>query len=252
MADIEKEARRFFLGPDEETKYYVEPPTAEDIRGADWQYSKTFTQCLIEGITTSAEMMDILTRRGIIGPEFEQRASELSHKLADKIALLEATTDMDIKRELSMEVAKSREELFQWNQRLNGPMNNTAEQISDDARLEHLTSSMVTKEDKSKVWSSYQIYLKEKSQSLALRSRFEIMLYLQGLSSDFLDNTPEARAMREVQTDVMDRADAALLAANAVELEESEDLKALSAVSNESIDKVDEKPIKKSNKKKED
>jgi hypothetical protein len=151
-----------------------------------------------------------------------------------------------------MEVAKSREELFQWNQRLNGPMNNTAEQISDDARLEHLTSSMVTREDKSKVWSSYQIYLKEKSQSLALRSRFEIMLYLQGLSSDFLDNTPEARAMREVQTDVMAKADAMLLAANAVEFEESEDLKVLSAVSDEPVDKVDEKPAKKSNKKKDD
>jgi hypothetical protein len=111
---------------------------------------------------------------------------------------------------------------------------------------------MVTREDKSKVWSSYQIYLKEKSQSLALRSRFEIMLYLQGLSSDFLDNTPEARAMREVQTDVMAKADAMLLAANAVEFEESEDLKVLSAVSDEPVDKVDEKPAKKSNKKKDD
>ena len=220
MADTEKDNRRFFFGPDEETKYYIEPPTAEDIRGADWQYSKTFTQCLVEGITTSAEMIDILTRRGIIGPEFEQRANELAQKLADKIALIESTTDMDTKKELALEVAKSREELFQWNQRLNGPMNNTAEQISDDARLEYLTSTMTVNEDSSKVWDSYDTYLKEKSQALALRSRFEVMLYLQGLPSDFLDYTPEAQAMREVETDILDKADAALKAAEAVKQEE--------------------------------
>lgn len=222
MVDIEKENKRFFLGPDEETKYYIEPPTAEDIRGADWQYSKTFTQCLIEGITTSAEMMDILTRRGIIGPEFEQRAKELAQNLANKISVLEGTPNIDIKREMSLEVAKAREDLFQWNQRLNGPMNNTAEQISDDARLEYLTSTMVFKEDGSKIWDSYEDYLKEKNQALALRARFQVMLYLQGLNSDFLDNTPEARAMREVEQDIIEKAEATLRVAEIIEEEESE------------------------------
>jgi hypothetical protein len=254
MADLEKETRRFFLGPNEETKYYIEAPTAEDIRGADWQYSKTFTHCLVEGITTSAEMMDILNRRGIIGPEFEQRANELARNLSEKIALLEATSDLDVKRELSLVVAKSREELFQWNQRLNGPMNNTAEQISDDARLEYLTSAMVTKEDKSRIWESYQTYLKEKSQALALRSRFEIMLYLQGLNSDFLDNTPEARAMREVEQDIMTKADAAIRAADAVALEEAEGVSlTLSEASSETpVGVVDETPVKKPSRKKKD
>lgn len=228
----QQDNKRFFYGPDEETKYYIDVPTAEDIRGADWQYSKTFTQCLIEGITTSAEMMDILTRRGIIGPEFEQRANELSENLANKIAVLEELTDINAKREMSLEVARAREALFQWNQRLSGPMNNTAEQMSDDARLEYLTSAMVTGESGDKVWDSYETYLKEKSQALALRARFEVMLYLQGLESDFLDQTPEAKAMREVEKDIMDKADAALKAAQAVAEEE-----------------VDDQPVKKTTKK---
>lgn len=216
------ENKRFFFGPDEETKYYIEPPTAENIRGADWQYSKTYTQCLVEGITTSAEMMDILTRRGIIGTEFEQRAAELSENLNNAIVALDSSEDMDEKRELSVAVARAREELFQWNQRLNGPMNNTAEQISDDARLEYLTSAMVTKEDGSPVWDSYDTYLKEKSQALALRARFEVMLYLQGLDSDFLDQTPEAQAMKEVEQDILDKAQAAIRAAEAVAKEEED------------------------------
>lgn len=216
----EQDNSRFFYGPDD-LKYYIAAPTAEDIRGADWQYSKVYTQCLIEGITTSAEMMDILNRRGIIGPEFEQRVRELSDNLREKIQELEKSTDMDVKRELSYSVAHAREELFQWNQRLNGPMNNTAEQISDDARLEYLTSAMILDSSNNKVWSSYDVYLKEKSQALALKARFEVMLYLQGLDPDFMDKTPEAVAMREVQQDIMDKAEAIIRASEAVIEEET-------------------------------
>jgi hypothetical protein len=223
MAETTQDDRRFFFGPDEETKYYISTPTAEDIRGADWQYSKTYTQCLVEGITTSAEMMDILTRRGIIGPEFEQRTNELGEDLADRIARLEETEDLDVKRELSIEVARAREELFQLNQRLNGHMNNTAEQISDDARLEYLTSAMVVDENDERVWDSYETYLKEKSQALAMRARFEVMLFLQGLSSDFLDQTPEAQAMREVEQDILEKAEAEMKATEAVMQEEKEE-----------------------------
>jgi hypothetical protein len=222
MAELDQDNRRFFFGPDGDTKYYIESHSAEDIRGADWQYSKMYTQCLVNDITTSAEMIDILTRRGIIGPDFERRSVELSEQLSEKLALLEQAEDYTTKQELAIEVARAREELFQWNQRLNGPMNNTAEQISDDARLEYLTSTMVVRENGEKVWNSYDIYLKEKSQSLALKARFEIMLYLQGLDSDFLDQTPEAQAMREVQQDILAQAEAAIMAAEAVAKEEED------------------------------
>lgn len=212
--------RRFFY-TDDETKYFIEPPGADDIRGADWQYSKTYTKCLMEDIPTSAEMMDILTRRGIIGPEFEQRATELAQNLSHAISELNDAETLDEKRTASISVARAREELFQWNQRLNGPMNNTTEQIADDARLEFLTSCMVVDSDGKRVWDSYNTYLKEKSQSLALKSRFEVMLYLQGLDSDFLDQTPEARAMKEVETEIIAKAHAAIQAAEAVAAEEA-------------------------------
>ena len=62
VEETKVDERRTFLGPDNETLYYIAPPSAENIRGADWNYSKMFTKCLVEGITTSAEMMDILMR----------------------------------------------------------------------------------------------------------------------------------------------------------------------------------------------
>ena len=222
MVDEKIDARRDFLGPDGIISYYIASPTADDVRGADWQYSKMYTRCLIEGITTAAEMMDLLRRRGIIGPEFEQRATELSQELTSKTIALENAESMEEKRDLAIEVAGAREELFQWNQRQAGPMNNTCEQIADDVRLEFLTSCMIQTEEGKRVWETYDDFLKEQSQGLAIRSRFEVMLYLQGLDSDFLDQTPEALAMREIESDIIQQAEAALKAVEAMEKEEEE------------------------------
>jgi hypothetical protein len=223
--ETKEDLRRNFIGPDGETVYYINVPTAEDIRGADWIYSKTYTKSLVEGITTSAEMMDILRRRGIIGPEFEERSAELSNVLNEKILALENADSLEEKRELAVEVARAREELFTWNQRLNGPMNNTCEQIADDARLEYLTSAMIEKDNEDKdgsrrVWDSYDSFLMEKNTQLASRSRFEVMIYLQGLDSDFLEKTPEALALKEIEDDVMSKAEEVVRAAQAMEEEE--------------------------------
>ncbi len=234
MVDEPRSAVRSFIGPDDNQNYYINTPTAEDIRGADWQYSKTFTKSLMEGIPTSAEMNDILLRRGIIGTEFEQRAEELTRDLADKINALNIADKTEGKRDLSLEVAMAREELFKWNQRLNGPMSNTCEQMADDQRLEYLTSCMIEKENGNRVWEDYDAYLKEKNQALPLKSRFEVMLYLQGLDSNFLEQTPEALAMKEVEQELLDQAAEAIKAAKAITKEE---------------EKLAELPVKKTRKK---
>jgi len=204
------EGRREFTDSGTGKAYYIAAPNADDIRAADWQYSKTYTKSMLEGITTSAEMMDILMRRGLIGPEFEQRQKELTDTLSLKVEELQNASDLDTKQKFAIEVSTSREELFNWNQRLNGPMANTCEQIADDSRLEYLTSRMVQNKDGSRVWDDYSDFLVEKNQSLAMRARFEVMLYLQGLDSDVLEKTPEAMAIKEIEDEIQRKATEAL------------------------------------------
>ena len=195
--------RRSFTGSDLETEYFIGAPTAEDIRNADWQYSKKYTKCLTEGIPTSAELTDILRRRGVIGDDFDRRADELTTILNELITrLAEAQTTAE-KTSLAYEVAQARENLFQWNQRLSGPMSNTCEQISDDARLEYLTACMLQHEDGSRIWETFEDFLNANDRELALKARYEVMLYLQGYDSDFLSKTPEALAMQEVQDEML-------------------------------------------------
>lgn len=198
---VEFEFSRSFDGPTGESTYYIITPTAKDIRGADWEYSKTYTKSLVEGITTTAEMTDILMVRGIIGPDFDQRSHELTKILAEKVETLDSVDDIDKKADAAIAVAIAREELFQWNQRLNAPLANTCEQISDDMRLEYLTSSIILNENGNRVWPDFDAYLVGKDQGLAQKARFEVMLFLQGLDSDFLERTPEAVAMKEVERD---------------------------------------------------
>ena len=204
------EIKREFVDSVTGEKFYIDAPSANDIRDSDWQYSKTYTKSLVAGITTSAEMLDILMRRGIAGPEFEQRREELSEQLSFKIEKLNKTINLDEKRGAAMEVAGVREELFNWNQRLNGPMSNTCEQIADDARLEYLTSCIVCNNKNEKVWPEYTNFSKEKNQAFANRARFEVMLFLQGLESDFLEQTPEAQAIKEVEEKVQIEAEKAM------------------------------------------
>ena len=228
MAD---DRRSFEFGED---IYYINTPNAEDIKGADWQYSKVYTKSLVEGISTSSEMHDILTRRGIIGPDYEKRRAELERILSTKILDLAGIANTTEKQLAALEVAKAREELFRWNQRLNGPMSNTCEQIADDARLEYLTSRMVENEDGSKVWEKYDEYLAEPEQALALTARFQVMIYLQGMSPDFLENTPEAVAMREVETELVEVAKAT-----------AKKIEAEAKAADKAAEEVEEKPKKK-------
>lgn len=200
------EDRRNFVGPDGETDYYIGTPSADDIRNADWQYSRAYTECLKEGITTSAEMMDILRRRGVVGEDFDRRAAELSTILNDFILKLNEAVTSEEKAELAVEVAQAREALFRWNQRLSGPMSNTCEQIADDARLEYITSAIIQDKDGTKVWSDHDTFLKSTDQALTMKARYEVMLFLQGYESDFLEQTPEAQAMKEVEADLIRRA----------------------------------------------
>jgi hypothetical protein len=189
--------------------YIVETPDANSIRESDWCYSRTYSKALVEGITTSGEMMDILKRRGITGPTFDKKATDLREKIAEKIIVMEQELDRERRKTLATEVSSLREDLFQLNQRVNGPMSQTCEQMAEDSRLEHLTSCLVRKVDGSRVWDSYEAFLAEPNRIIAWRARLEVMLFLQGLDSNFLEKSPENVALREIEEEKVAEAEAA-------------------------------------------
>ena len=202
VRDVLDTRREFSMEIDGETNtYFIANPTGEDIRKADWQYSKIYNQAILDDLLTQAQMIDLLKKQGVISEDYATEVEETRSRLAAEIYKLEAlpasSADAD-KEEAALSVAATRDELFRLNQRVNGPMGNTCENISEDARVEFLTSRVLQRQDGSKLWEDFDAYLNEENTALSVKSRFEVMLWMQGLNSDFLENTPEQQTLREV------------------------------------------------------
>lgn len=176
-------------------KYYLGMPTSEQIRKADWHYSKIYNKALVEGVATEAEMMDILKTRNIYGPDYIKELETLQVTIALKLNEMEKAEDELPKTALAMEVKELRNKLFQWNQRITGPLSNTCERMAEDARTEYLTSAVVQHEDGSLVWPTYDDFVNEPDSRLLVKSRFEVILWTQGLDADIL-KTPEDAVIR--------------------------------------------------------
>lgn len=204
--------RRSFIfeTPDGEQKtYFIADPSGEDIRKADWNYSKVFNQAMADGFPTQAQMLEILRDRGIISDDYTNEVEHARIRLAASLFRLEnldETTDDGDKEGLALEVASYRDALFRLNQRVNGPLGNTCENLAEDARTEYLTSRIIQHQDGSRVWPVFDDYLNEQQTGLCIKSRFEVMLWLQGLDSNFLENSPEQAALREITQRRLDEA----------------------------------------------
>jgi len=210
MADAEKAVknildrrREFIFEPQngEPEHYFIADPSEKEVSKADWQYSKIFNQALADGFPTQAQMVDVLKERGIISDDYtkevEQTRIELATALFRLDNLLPDATDFD-REQTAIEVAALRDKLFRLNQRVNGPLANTCENLAEDARIEFLTSRIIQKQDGIRVWKDFDTYRATDNTPLTVKSRFEVMLWLQGLESNFLEKTPEQETLRDV------------------------------------------------------
>lgn len=194
-------AREFELVDEDgrSTRYFIVMPTAEEARQGQWEYTKAYNRALVEGVFTSNEMLDILKKRNIIGDAYDGHLEKLRLGIQEKVVELGLAETKEEKRAKAMEVAGLRDELFQWNNRFAGPMNNTAEQLATDARTDYFTSVLTRDENGNKIWESEKDYLSENNQILSVKARVEVMLWLEGLDSDMIENTPEQVALRELE-----------------------------------------------------
>ncbi len=198
------DSRREFVIEQEEGElksYFIAAPGGEDIRKADWQYSKVYNQAIIDGFLTAAQMTELLTEKGIISDDYTQRVEDVRIGLGAELFKLETLMESSTEEEreaVAMGVARYRDELFQLNQRVNGPMANTCENLAEDARTEFLTSRIIELKDQTKLWKDFEAFRTEDNAALAIKSRFEVMLWMQGLESNFLENTPEQAVLRKI------------------------------------------------------
>ena len=69
----------------EDTSFFIANPTGEDIRKADWQYSKIYNQAILDDLLTQAQMLDLLKKQGVISEDYATEVEETRAKLAAEI-----------------------------------------------------------------------------------------------------------------------------------------------------------------------
>lgn len=188
--------------------FYIATPSGEDIRKADWQYSKVYNQAIVDGLLTQSQMLELLQEKGIINEDYTEKLETVRISLGAELFKLEnlmENASVEDKEATALEVARLRDELFQLNQRVNGPMSNTCENLAEDARTDFLTSRVVQNKDGSRAWEDFDAYRQEVNTALAIKARFEVMLWMQGLESNFLENTPEQSTLRKIAQDRLEQ-----------------------------------------------
>jgi hypothetical protein len=203
VQDVLDSRREFTLEtPENEIlHFFIASPSGEDIRKADWQYSKVYNQAIVDGLLTQSQMLELLQDKGIINEEYTEKLETVRISLGAELFKLEhlmEKAEPQDKEASALEVARLRDELFQLNQRVNGPMSNTCENLAEDARTDFITSRVLQKKDGARIWKDFDAYREEDNTALAIKARFEVMLWMQGLESNFLENTPEQTTLRQV------------------------------------------------------
>ena len=193
------ERRRFTIEQQDGTKneYFLGIPSAENIRQADWEHAKTYNRALKEGVFTTSEMMTILENRNIAGPDYEKVSEDLNAKLVSKMIDMEKETDEEERVKLALEVQSLRDEVFRWNSRVSGPLSSTCESLANEARVEYLTSAIIQDVHGERHWKDFDEYKSEKDLVVQTKAKFEIMMWMEGLESNVLENSPEAVVLRE-------------------------------------------------------
>jgi hypothetical protein len=192
--------KRYFTYQD--SKYYVDNADLVSVRQADWHYSKTYSEALLAGVPTAAQMQDILEERKIIKQDYEEVRVDIMRQIEEKAAeirAMSAKADREAFLAVTKELEELRGQLLKHNQRASSPMSNTCEQLADDSRMAYLTSAMVKDDAGKRVWESYDEYMSaDTNAELAMFARYHCMLFLQGLDPDFMEKTPEAVARKEL------------------------------------------------------
>lgn len=182
----------------ENKKFKLVQPTVKIMKEAKHRHTKVFTNCLKEGFYTKRKLeaqlsdgdfdviQDHLTRRGEILKLFTETQSQLD--------LSEDPAEIDYLAEL---LSLYRSSLVQEDNSMNVVYSNTADQMSEDERLNFLMYSLIKNEDLSNVWDSYSDFEEDPDFDFTEQCRYQLMCWEYSLNPNWEENLPETEAKKK-------------------------------------------------------
>lgn len=160
-----------------EVKLSVRRPNYGEKQGADFEYQKTVTKLLKEGILPRVKLEETIRENGIWDKAKESRERQLAKAINDaREKLKKGGIKLSEGVKLAKQSIKDNFEYIQLNMDRNSVLNNSAESIAEQARFNHLTSSATVYNNdgvEKKFFQSYEDFLIQDS-------RGNVVTYLAG------------------------------------------------------------------------
>jgi len=163
---------------------YVSKPSAESIRKADIYRAKIWNECLDEGIKTKEELSIVMKKRGIWGDEEQKEEVEIVQKLGELerqlyLGVGKKKIPIDNGKKIAIQMRVLRNKLRDLLVQKNNFEQNTAENISDNARFDYLVSSCSFYENGQRVYKTIDEYNQKASDdvSFTLAGSLAEMMY---------------------------------------------------------------------------
>lgn len=196
-----KTGKRFFE-IEGKGKFYIRTPTVEEIQKASLVYAKAFNEALKLGLDLQEVLEKEFVKRDILEDESDpnSRSNILRQKLImlEKILASKNPEDKSKKtKKLAKELADVRNELIEIQVRKQQLLSSSAEAKAEDARNNYFISQTTYHEDGTKVWETYEDFLAERDMLFVARISYEYYTFSYGLSSNYLEEFPEVKFLRE-------------------------------------------------------
>ena len=187
----------------EKVEIYVSKPINEVIKAADRQRSKTWTDCLRDGVIIKKELEVLMEERGIWDKAKTKREEEITKRI---ISLEKKLYKGDGKKKpkvsegkkIAIEIRRLRGELRDLIAEKLSMEENTAEALAENAKFDYLVSACTFyKENDERVYNDLDDYNKKSSDEIAFAAATALGEMLYNLDASFEAGLPENRWLKK-------------------------------------------------------
>ena len=176
-----------------EKEFLIRSPSLNDQKEATKVYNQVFSEALKAKAVVRAKLDDLLIEQGLWDEKKQQEFSELQQQLlSGERQLAKGGISLNKAKAVAMEMRKYREKLRDLISVKTNLDTHTAEGQADNARFNYLVFGCTVYNDtKERYFSSYEDYINQAANPVAILAAQNLAGLLYGLDNDYEEKLPE-------------------------------------------------------------
>jgi len=179
-----------------EVEIYVVKPKNDVLKRAERYKSKTWNECIQDGILTKKELGVLMRERGIWDEKKDKEETAITEKILELEKQLYHGKNgkkqkVSVGRDISIEIRKKRSELRDLITEKITLEENTADNLADNARFDYLVAHCTFNKDGTPFYKDFEEYNNTSADEVAFAAAEELGKLLYNLDQKWEKNLPE-------------------------------------------------------------